>query len=63
MTTSPAPAAPCASCRAAQAVDLADPANTPDAIRATDMYKNFYSAQGATRDRLTARRAACWPSR
>lgn len=30
----------------AQAVDLANPANTPDVIRATDIYKNFYSAQG-----------------
>jgi hypothetical protein len=30
----------------AQPVDLSNPANTPDAIRATDMYKNFYSAQG-----------------
>ncbi len=29
-------------------VNLADPANTPDAVRATDMYKNFYSSQGAT---------------
>ncbi len=28
-------------------VDLADPANMPDVIRASDMYKNFYSAQGA----------------
>jgi len=27
-------------------VDLADVANTPAVIRATDMYKNFYSAQG-----------------
>jgi hypothetical protein len=27
-------------------VDLANPANTPDAIRQTDMYKNFYSSQG-----------------
>lgn len=27
-------------------VNLADPANTPDKIRATDMYKNFYSSQG-----------------
>lgn len=27
-------------------VDLANPANTPDVIRATDMYKNFYTAQG-----------------
>jgi hypothetical protein len=31
----------------AQAVDLADPANTPDVMRLTDMYKNFYSAQGS----------------
>ncbi len=31
----------------AQAVDLADPASTPEAIRASDMYKNFYSAQGS----------------
>jgi hypothetical protein len=27
-------------------VDLSNPAMTPDAIRATDMYRNFYSAQG-----------------
>jgi hypothetical protein len=33
---------------AAQSVDLTDPANTAAAIRATDMYKNFYSAQGTT---------------
>jgi len=32
----------------AQAVDLADTANTPDVIRTSDMYKNFYSSQGAT---------------
>jgi hypothetical protein len=32
----------------AQPVDLTDPANTPDVIRTTDMYKNFYSAQGVT---------------
>jgi hypothetical protein len=32
----------------AQPVDLADPANTPDVIRASDIYKNFYSAQAAT---------------
>jgi len=32
----------------AAVVDVNDPANTPDAIRATDMYKNFYSAQAAT---------------
>lgn len=32
----------------AQQIDLSDPANTPDAVRATDMYKNFYSSQGAT---------------
>jgi len=31
----------------AAVIDVADPANTPDMIRATDMYKNFYSAQGA----------------
>jgi hypothetical protein len=30
----------------AQVVDVTDPANTPDVIRATDIYKNFYSAQG-----------------
>jgi len=30
----------------AQRVDTANPANTPDVIRTTDMYKNFYSAQG-----------------
>jgi hypothetical protein len=29
-------------------VDLADPANTPDVVRATDIYKNFYSALGST---------------
>ena len=33
---------------AAQPVDLTDAANTPDVIRTTDMYKNFYSAQGVT---------------
>jgi hypothetical protein len=33
---------------AAQPVDLADPSNTPDVIRESDMYKNFYSAQGST---------------
>jgi hypothetical protein len=31
----------------AQPLDLSDPANTPSVIRASDMYKNFYSAQGA----------------
>ena len=30
----------------AQPIDLTNPANTPDVIRASDMYKNFYSAQG-----------------
>ncbi len=30
----------------AAAVDTSDPGNTPDAIRATDMYRNYYSAQG-----------------
>jgi hypothetical protein len=33
---------------AAQPIDLADPANTPTVIRTTDMYKNFYSAEGTT---------------
>jgi hypothetical protein len=27
-------------------VDLSDPANTPDLVRGTDMYRNFYSSQG-----------------
>ncbi len=31
---------------AATAVDLTNAANTPDVVRLTDMYKNFYSAQG-----------------
>ncbi len=31
----------------AQALDLSDPANTPGVIRASNMYKNFYSAQAA----------------
>lgn len=31
---------------AAQPVDLADAANSADVIRASDMYKNYYSAQG-----------------
>lgn len=30
-----------------QVVDLSNAANTPDVIRATDMYRTFYSAQGA----------------
>lgn len=30
----------------AATVDLTDPANTPAVIRTSDMYKNFYSAQG-----------------
>lgn len=33
---------------AAAPIDLAAPANTPDAIRATEMYRNFYSSQGET---------------
>jgi predicted CxxxxCH...CXXCH cytochrome family protein len=32
----------------AQVVDVTNPANTPDVIKASDMYKNFYSAQGET---------------
>jgi hypothetical protein len=45
----------------AMAVDLADPANTADVIHSTDMYKNFYSAQGSavigspTQSRLLAK--------
>ena len=45
----------------AQAIDLADPANTADVIRLSDMYKNFYSAQGSavivspTQSRLLAK--------
>jgi len=31
---------------AAQQIDLSNPANTPAVIRAIDIYKNFYSAQG-----------------
>jgi hypothetical protein len=30
----------------AQPVDLADPKNTPELVRQSAMYKNFYSAQG-----------------
>jgi hypothetical protein len=30
----------------AAAMDVTDPANTPDVIKASEMYKNFYSAQG-----------------
>lgn len=45
----------------AQPLDVTDPANTPDVIRASDMYKNFYSAQGeviignTTQSRLVAK--------
>ena len=31
---------------AAAALDVSDPANTPAVIRASDMYRNYYSAQG-----------------
>ena len=34
--------------QSAQAVNLADPANTADVVRTTDIYKNFYSSQGST---------------
>ena len=34
--------------QSAQRVNLADPANTPDMVRSSDMYKNFYSAQGSS---------------
>jgi hypothetical protein len=45
----------------AQPLDLSDPSNTPAVIRVSDMYKNFYSAQGAvvigssTQSRLLAK--------
>ena len=45
----------------AQPIDVLDPANTPDVIRTTDIYKNFYSAQGevvlgsTTQSRLLAK--------
>lgn len=45
----------------AATVDLSQPSNTPDVVRATDMYKNFYSAQGEvvfgspTQSRLVAK--------
>ena len=45
----------------AQPVDVLDLANTPDVIRQTDMYRNFYSAQGevvlgsTTQSRLLAK--------
>jgi len=32
----------------AQVIVVTNPANTPEVIRASDMYKNFYSAQGET---------------
>ena len=34
--------------RGAAKIDLSNAANTPDVIRTSDMYKNFYSAQGST---------------
>jgi len=33
--------------QSAAEVDLADAANTPDVVRTSDMFKNFYSAQGS----------------
>jgi hypothetical protein len=32
----------------ALAVDLANPVNTPDVVRASDMYKNFFSSMGSS---------------
>ena len=32
----------------AAVVDLANPANTPDVVRQSEMYRNFFSAQGST---------------
>jgi hypothetical protein len=29
-------------------IDLSDPAQTPDVVRTSDMYKNYYSSQGVT---------------
>jgi hypothetical protein len=46
---------------AAPDVDLSNPANTPEVIRQSDMYKNYYSTQGAvvvgspTQSRLLAK--------
>lgn len=34
--------------RSAATLDVTDPANTADVIRESDMYKNYYSAQGVT---------------
>lgn len=34
--------------RGASVIDLRDPGLTPELIRATDMYRNYYSAQGVT---------------
>jgi hypothetical protein len=34
--------------RGAATLDVTDPANTADVIRASDIYKNYYSAQGVT---------------
>lgn len=34
--------------RGAATLDVTDPANTADAVRVSDMYKNYYSAQGVT---------------
>jgi hypothetical protein len=34
--------------RGAATLDVTDPANTADVMRASDMYKNYYSAQGVT---------------
>jgi hypothetical protein len=31
-----------------QTLNLSDPVNTPEVVRASDMYKNFYSSQGVT---------------
>ena len=45
----------------ATAVDLTNPANTPDVVRTSDMYKNYYSSQGevvvgsTTQSRLLAK--------
>ena len=71
-TPAPAPAAtttptaPAASFRVvsnAAVIDVTDPANSADVIRATDMYKNFYSAQAAVVLGSPTREPAARPSR
>ena len=62
-TTPTAPAARFVSCPTRSRSTSPNPANTPDVIRASDMYKNFYSAQGDGGDRLADAEPRCSPSR